>query len=108
VPAPGREPSGFAFADPDYVRDILTSADWSEAEARPVDFEYVAGDGPGGIDQAMDFLVELGPASRVIEELDGDARDAAVARVREAVLAYEGDGRVVFPGAAWIWEAVAA
>ena len=108
VPAPGREPSGFAFADPDYVRDILTSSDWSEAEPRPVDFEYVAGDGPGGVDQAMDFLVELGPASRVIEELDGDARDAAVARVREAVLAYEGDGRVVFPGAAWIWEAVAA
>lgn len=107
VPSPGREPSGFAFADADYVGGILTSSGWAEAEPRPVDFEYVAGDDVGGIEQAMDFLVELGPASRVIEGLDGDAREAAVNRVREAVRRYEREGEVIFPGAAWIWTAVA-
>ena len=107
IPAPGREPSGFAFADPDYVRGLLAGAGWAEVEQRPVDFDYVAGDAPDAIGEAMSFLVELGPASRVIESLAHDERDAAVGRVRAAVAGHEREGRVVFPAAAWLWTATA-
>lgn len=103
LPPPGREPGGFAFADVDYVREILTSAGWTDAEPRPLDFDYDA----GSLEEAMSFLVELGPASRVMDELEGSAREAAANRVREAVRRHERDGRVTFRGAAWIWTAAA-
>ena len=103
LPPPGREPGGFAFADVDYVRDILTSAGWTGAEPRPLDFDYDA----GSLEEAMSFLVELGPASRVMDELEGSAREAAENRVREAVRRHERGGRVTFRGAAWIWTAKA-
>ncbi len=108
LPPPGREPSGFAFADPDYVQDILSSAGWADAEPEPMDFSYVAGEGPEAIEQALDFLTELGPASRVLEGMEGGDRDAAVERVREAIAGHLREGRVTFSSAAWIWRAAAA
>lgn len=107
LPSPGHEPGGFAFADPAYVRGFLQAAGWAEAEARAVAFEYVAGEGPAAADQALGFLSELGPASRVIQDLDDGAREAAVERMRAVVSAHERDGQVLFPAAAWIWKAAA-
>ena len=107
LPPPGREPSGFAFAEPDYVRDILSGAGWAEAEPEPVDFSYAAGEGPEAIEQALDFLTELGPASRILEGLDGEAREAAVTRMREVIATHRRDGRVTFLSAAGIWRAEA-
>ena len=46
---PGREPSGFAFADPDYVREILDFAGWTDVDRRPVPFNYVAAGGEGAV-----------------------------------------------------------
>ena len=103
VPPPGREPSGFAFADPAYVADILSRAGWTDAEPRPVDFDYDA----GSSDEALSFLAELGPAARVIEELDDAARAAALERMRAVIERHERDGKVRFAGAAWIWTASA-
>ena len=103
LPAPGREPSGFAFADPFYVAEILASAGWSEAKPAALDFDYDA----GPPDEALSFLAELGPAARVIEELDEAERGAAIERMRELIERRDRGGRVIFPGAAWIWTASA-
>jgi SAM-dependent methyltransferase len=108
IPAPGREPSGFAFADPDYVRDILTTAGWTRAEPQSVSFQYVAGAGEDAVEEALSFLAELGPASRVLEQLDGESRGAALNRMREVISNNHDGGEVTFAGAAWIWTAVAA
>lgn len=105
LPPPGREPSGFAFADPAHVREILEGAGWVEAEPEPVDFSYIAGEGPEAVGQALDFLAELGPAARVLESMDGADRGAALERMREAIAKHQRDGRVTFPSAAWIWRA---
>ena len=105
LPPPGREPSGFAFADADYVRDLLTRVGWSDAEPRPLVFRYVAGEGPGAVEQALSFLAELGPASRVIEGLEESSREAALERMRQVIGKHHHDGRVIFEGAAWIWTA---
>ena len=104
VPPPGREPSGFAFADPDYVAELLGSAGWAEAEPRSLDFDYVA----GAPDDAIDFLGELGPAARLLEGLNEEDRAAALVRMRTVVDRHERAGQVIFPGAAWIWTARAA
>ena len=103
VPAPGREPSGFAFAEPEYVRGILAGAGWAQAEPRPVDFDYLA----GGPDEAIDFLAELGPAARLLEEMDDGEREAALQRMRAVIERHDRDGQVIFPGAVWIWTASA-
>ncbi len=105
VPPPGREPSGFAFAEPGYVRDILLQAGWCEPSERAVEFDYVAGEGPAATEQAFVFLAELGPAARVIEAMDHAERDAALHRMGKVIGEHEQDGRVTFPAAAWLWTA---
>ena len=104
LPPPGREPSGFAFADPDYVRGLLTGVGWAEAEPHAVDFDYAA----GAPDEALSFLAELGPAARVIEEMSDSALEAALQRMRAVVERHDRGGKVIFPGAVWIWTASAA
>lgn len=103
LPPPGREPSGFAFADPVYVAEILSDAGWIDAGRRAVDFEYDA----GSRDEALSFLAELGPAARVLEELDDRERGSALERMLAVVQRHDRGGRTIFPGAAWIWTATA-
>jgi SAM-dependent methyltransferase len=107
LPPPGREPSGFAFADPDYVRQIFGASGWTAAEARAVDFLYVAGEGDDAVGKAMSFLTDIGPASRVLQSLTEPDAEAGLTRMR-AILEDHFDGaRVTFPAAAWIWSAKA-
>ena len=105
VPPPGREPGGFAFADPAYVGELLASAGWSDAQCRPTDFTYIPGSGPSAVDDALDFLTEIGPASSVLRSLSSEDRPAAVERMAEALRSHVAGDRVAFPAAAWIWSA---
>ena len=107
LPPPGREPSGFAFADPDYVRGILESAGWTDAEPRPAPFRYIAASGDGAVERAMDFLAEIGPASREMLLLPEQERKGALERMREVIERHFDGETVVFPAAAWIWSAKA-
>ena len=107
LPPPGREPSGFAFADPDYVREILAASGWGDSEGRRIQFRYVAGEGEGAVDAAMDFLGEIGPASRAVVSLPEEDRPAALQRMRSVIQEHFEGSRVEFPAAAWIWSAKA-
>lgn len=104
---PGREPSGFAFAEPDYVREILSSAGWADAAWRPVQFRYVAAGGEGAVENALSFLSDIGPASRVIRELPEGERGAAIGRMRDVIERHFDGDAVEFPAAAWIYSAMA-
>mgnify|MGYP003575442594 CR=1 FL=1 len=108
LPAPGREPSGFAFADPDYVRDFLASSGWTEAEPQDVAFDYVAARGGDAVTGALSFLGEIGPASRVVQSMPEEERGAAVERMRSVIEGHFDGTAVVFPAAAWIWSAKAS
>ena len=105
LPAPGREAGGFAFAEPNYVRNILSSSGWTEAEATPISFRYVAGD--GAVEDALSFLADLGSASRILQSLAEQDRPAALERMREVAEQHLDGAEVVFPAAAWIWRAIA-
>lgn len=106
-PPPGREPSGFAFAELGYVREILQSAGWRDTKVLPAPFSYVAAKGSGAIDQALDFLSEIGPASRAMLSLREQERPAALERMRRVIERYCAGDIVEFPAAAWIWSAKA-
>jgi SAM-dependent methyltransferase len=105
LPPPGREPSGFAFADAEYVEWILQSAGWCDTDARPVSFGYVAGEGEAAIERSLDYLAEVGPAARTVLELAERERSAAWIRMRGVIERYFDGNKVEFPAAAWIWRA---
>jgi SAM-dependent methyltransferase len=108
VAPPGREPSGFAFADPVYVENILSAAGWSGVERDAVSFSYVTGEGAKQVDQALAFLTRIGPASNIVRALAPNEQEAAIARIREVLERRCSGGTVEFPAAAWIWSAVRA
>jgi SAM-dependent methyltransferase len=77
-PAPGA-PGPFAFADADRVRRILADAGFASIEIEPLNGELGLGGG-GGLDRASDFVLQMGPAGRVLR----DADEALLGRAREA------------------------
>ena len=101
LPPPGREPSGFAFADPNYVADILASSGWTNAKPTSVPFNYVA----RSVDDAMTFLTRIGPASVLLRELAENEQESARDRMRQVLEANLDGTTVSFPAAAWIWSA---
>lgn len=103
--SPGREPGGFAFADPDYARSILDSAGWTGAIRHSFQFRYVAGSGAGAIDEAMSLLCAVGPASLILRDLGEHDRAQAVQRMRAEVERHYNGAEVAFPGAACLWSA---
>lgn len=105
LPPPGREPSGFAFAQCDYVRGIFEAAGWTSASVEPVPFAYVAGEGDGAVDEALSFLCAIGPAARLIDELPEEPRDRAVQAMRRVIERHFDGQKVEFDAAAWIWTA---
>jgi len=107
VPSPGREPSGFAFADPDYVIEIFRSSGWSQAQPEPIVFRYVAAEGDDAVQKALSFLSDIGPASRIVQALPEDAREDAVERMRGTIERHVDGTAVVFRATAWIWKAKA-
>jgi SAM-dependent methyltransferase len=106
-PAPGREPSGFAFADPDHVLSILNASGWAEGAPEAVAFDYVAAEGEDAVERALSFMAELGPASRVLQSLRETERGAASERMRRVIERQFDGSAVIFPAAAWIWRAAA-
>lgn len=107
LPPPGREPSGFAFAEPDYVREILGSAGWTDCQCHSVPFRYVAAVGERAVCDALSFLGEIGPASRVVNELPDQERSGAIGRMEGVIERHFNGDAVEFPAAAWIWSAKA-
>ena len=103
LPPPGREPSGFAFADPEYVAGILASSGWTDAEPTSVPFNYVA----RSVDDAMTFLTRIGPASVLLRGLAEHEQESARDRMRQVLEANLDGTTVSFPAAAWIWSAKA-
>ena len=107
LPPPGREPSGFAFAEPDYVRAIMDAAGWARARVESVRFPYVAAKGEGAVDAALSFLVAIGPAARIVDSLPTEDQAPARQRMLDVIERHHDGGEVVFEAAAWVWTAEA-
>lgn len=104
-PQPAGDPSApgpFAFADPRRVEAILSAAGWREIAFEAVDYAMIAGEGADAVDDALGYFQRIGPAARVLREMEGTDRSTSLARLRAVLEGCAGDGRVAMRAAAWI------
>lgn len=99
TPPDPRAPGPFAFADPEYVQNILDQAGFTNIAIEPCTADMRLG---GDVEEAVAFLLRNGPMSRVLAELDEDARNKALDAVRETLGPYETEAGIVMSGACWI------
>ncbi|MEM7171651.1 MAG: methyltransferase domain-containing protein [Pseudomonadota bacterium] len=95
-PAPPRAPGPMAFAEIDYVRDILEEAGFIEVGGQPETI-FLVKDAP--LDQVAHLACQLGPVSRLMRELEGTEADlsAIVEAVKEGFRPYDSDVGVKVP-----------
>lgn len=101
-PAPGA-PGPFSFADPERVREILTTAGFRDVSFEKVDEPITI----GTVDHALDWLSNMGPAATPLAEASESDRAAAQAEMRKVLEAHDTMRGVTLPGAAWLVSATA-
>ena len=100
-PPPPGTPGPFAFADTDRVRNILVGAGFEKIAFESIEQTLVVG-GRGGIEQALQFLLNLGPLGAALREAGDDSRPAVTAAVSEALTPFATPDGVRMGAAAWI------
>ncbi|MEQ8661205.1 MAG: class I SAM-dependent methyltransferase [Gammaproteobacteria bacterium] len=96
-PAPGT-PGPFAFADPARVTDILGGAGFADVSLAPIDQPITL----GPVDEALEWLTNMGPAATPLAEAGPAARAAARAAMREVLVAHDSSEGVTLAGATWL------
>jgi SAM-dependent methyltransferase len=94
-------PGPFAFADPDRVSGILTSAGYSAIDIARHDTSMRIC-GPGEAERAAHFVVESGPVGRALAGAEPDARAAAVQAILAEFRRLEGPDGIALPGSVWL------
>lgn len=98
APPPGA-PGPFSLSDPDRVRAILSSAGFGDVVLDDVREPMWFGTDTG---DAYAFVRAMGFAEGMLQGLDEEQREGALAALRASIEAHEtGDG-VVYPSAAWV------
>ncbi len=98
-------PGPFAFADPDKVRAILSGAGFGDIKITPYDGEMVMG-GSKGVQEAANYVAEIGPAARAIAELAKEKRPEVLARLEAIITPLMRGDALVLQGGVWVVEAV--
>lgn len=98
APEPG-EPGPFSFADPDRVRSILTDAGFEDVNLTALTAQLSVG---ADIDEAVDFLMTLGPSARLLQDQSNDVRATVAGDLREALGPFAGDDGLGLGSSAWI------
>jgi ubiquinone/menaquinone biosynthesis C-methylase UbiE len=104
TPPDPRAPGPFAFAEEGYVNEILTLAGFNDVVISPHPESLKVAD---TVDEAVHFQTRLGPASRAMNELDGEQRTTALAAVREALMPFDKGQGVYMDAAVWLVSAKA-
>ncbi len=100
------DPGPFSFASPERVKRILGQAGFADVSMEPhsLKLDISAGE---GIDAAVRSAAEIGPANLALEGQPDAVRTAAVASIRESLLAHVKDNGVWLDAAVWIVTATA-
>ena len=97
-------PGPFAFADADYVREILTGAGFNNVRVDPLTATLTLGH---DVDAALEMVCDVGPLSRSLAGVDAATRERIVAAVREPLRANATATGVAFGAMCWIVRAFA-
>jgi len=99
-PAPDA-PGPFAFGDADRVRGILTRAGFDQVAFEPLETTLTIAGG-GLLEQAVEFLLELGPTGALLRDADPALRPVVAGAVRDAIAPFARANGVQMSGAVWI------
>ena len=99
-PLPGA-PGPFAFADPGRLRALLEGASFGDVALEAVDEPALIGGG-GTLDEAVEFLLQIGPAAMALREASAEKQAAATLAIREALVPYQTSDGVRMDAAVWI------
>ena len=99
-PPPPGAPGPFAFGDRTRVESLLSEAGFRDVALAPFTPKLVVGGG-GDLDATVDFVLQLGALSAVLEETP-DAVARVRTAVREALAPYATVDGIVMESAAWI------
>lgn len=94
-------PGPFAFANPDKVRSILEAAGYVGIQFHTAHEELVVGANQP-LPAVADFLLQMGPAGKLLRASSQEVRQRVAASVQKALQAYVTDGSVRMQGTAWI------
>ena len=101
LPAPEPDaPGPFRFADREAVLAMLGRAGFSGATADPLTGEMAIG-APGGLDGAVDFLLDIGPGAAA-REAGPEVQRAFAVDLRQTLEPFVRDGEVQLGYAAWL------
>jgi len=103
-PTDPHAPGPFAFADAERVRGLMERAGWRDITTSRFEIPFAAGGG-GSLDEAVDFMMEMGPAAQALREADAATRDRVRQAIYETMKPFERDGGVLMDAAAWIFTA---
>ncbi len=99
-PAPDA-PGPFSFGDTDRVRGILTRAGFDDVGFEALDTTLTMAGG-GSLDEAVEFLLEIGPTGAVLRDADPALRPTVAGALRTAIAPFAGPNGVQMSGAVWI------
>jgi SAM-dependent methyltransferase len=100
-PAEPHAPGPCALADADRTRRLLTEAGFASVEMEPFDHPMSLG-GAASLEEAVDFLLEVGPAARALRMAGEQFREAVRGSLREAVAPHVREDGISLGGAIWI------
>ena len=102
-PQDPRSPGPFAFADRQWITEILDSAGFSDINITSSNPDLAVG---RTLDESMYFQARVGPLARLLSELDESLQAKAKQAVRDALSEYETEDGVILPAAAWLVQAI--
>jgi ubiquinone/menaquinone biosynthesis C-methylase UbiE len=91
------EPGQFALADPDRSRSLLEKSGWTEIQVQPIDVPCAFPEGA-----LVQYISQLGPVGRILQQVDDDLRTQVITRVRPAFDPYVHGADVRFTAACWL------
>ncbi|MBA4759506.1 class I SAM-dependent methyltransferase [Sphingosinicella sp.] len=108
VPIPDSDPNTpgpYAFGNRARLEGILAEAGFTDIAIQPFDAPLIYGVGASrkaALDDALDYMMQIGPVPRLLADKPEDMRAKAIAAVREALASRLGEAGVVIDGAAWV------
>jgi ubiquinone/menaquinone biosynthesis C-methylase UbiE len=95
------DPGPFSFASEERVNRVLKTAGFSSIAMQPVDLQLDIAVGRG-LDAAVEGALEIGPASRALQDQPSEIRAAAAGAIRAALAPYQRGDAVPLDAAIWI------
>ena len=93
-----RAPGPFAFADDQWIREILSDAGFADVAVEGLEIDMPM----GTLEDAVSYSMRFGPAVEALNQANEEERRAVEAGIRAAFEPFVSDGEVIGPTATWL------